>query len=125
MADSISEILSNFKKQDVYSLMLSFLYDLRQVPEYTLLSELCYALDKESLFNMINAFDGQKIQIPTKKEFSEVLQILMLYQYYVVEGRPWKDALAEAHIDSSSGKAAHNKIEKMKELLTKYNYGNR
>ena len=55
------------------------MYDLRKVPEYTTLSELCYLLDVESFMKLLKYFGGQTIKIPTKEEFSDIIQVLLLY----------------------------------------------
>ena len=46
-------------------------------------------------------------------------------QYYEIEKRPWKDCVKLAGLDTSSGKLAHNKLEKLKNTMTTYNFGNR
>ena len=121
----LNEIVSNLQKQDVYAIVCSFLYDLKDIPEYSTLSELCYLLNKESFMNLINYFGGQTVRIPTKQELSDMIQILLLFQFYEIEKRPWKDAVLLAGFDSSKGKYAKNQLEKLKETMAKYNFGNR
>lgn len=125
MSQTVNELVSKMSEQDVYSIMLSLMYDLRKVPEYTTLSELCYLLDVDSFMKFIRYFGGQTIKVPTKEEFSDVVQILLLFQYYEIEKRPWKDAVALAGFDSNRGKSARNKLDKLKETFEKYNFGNR
>lgn len=125
LSQTANELVSKMAEQDVYSILLSLMYDLRKVPEYTILSELCYLLDVESFMKFVKYFGGQTIKVPTKEEFSEVVQILLLYQYYEIEQRPWKDAVELAGFDSNHGKLAKNKLQKLKETLEKYNFGNR
>ena len=125
MADNINELMSRLTKPDVYSVLCSFLYDLKEVPEYTTLSELCYLVDIDSFMNLLQYFEGQTIKIPTKEEFTEVAQILLLFQYYEIEKRPWKDCVRLVGLDTSSGKMAHNRLDKLKETMGKYNFGNR
>jgi hypothetical protein len=125
MAANVNEVVSKMSEVDVYSVLCSFLYDLKQVPEYTTLSELCYLLDVESLMNLLKYFEGQTIKIPTKQEFAEIIQVLLLFQYYEIEKRPWKDCVKLVGLDTSSGKMAHNNLERLKATMTKYNFGNR
>ena len=122
---NLSEIISNLRKSDVYSVLCSFLYDLHKVPEYTTLSELCYLLDIDSFMNFIKYFAGKTVKVPTKKEFSDAMQVLLLFQYYEIEKRPWKDCLTMCEIPTSKGKLMHNKLDKLKETMKKYNFGNR
>ena len=125
MAANVNELIDKMNDQDVYSVLCSFLYDLKKVPEYAMLSELCYLLDVESFLNLLKYFEGQTIKIPTKDEFAELVQVLLLFQYYEIEKRPWKDCVKLAGLDTSSGKLAHNKLEKLKNTMTTYNFGNR
>jgi len=120
-----TELVSELSKQDVYAVMCSFLYDLRQVPEYSTLSELCYLLDPKSFQNLINYFGGKTFRVPSKEELKDCVQVLRLFQYYEVEHRPWKDAVVLAGFPTSSGKSAKNKLEKLKETMEQYNFGNR
>ena len=122
---NLSEVMSNLRKSDVYSILCRFLYDLHQIPEYTTLSELCYLLDIDSFMNFIKYFSGKTIKVPTKKEFSDAMQVLLLFQYYEIEKRPWKDCLIMCDIPTSKGKLMHNKLDKLKETMQKYNFGNR
>ena len=34
MSNNLNEVVANMQKQDVYSILCSFLYDLKDVPEY-------------------------------------------------------------------------------------------
>lgn len=126
MADTVSEIVGSMTSADVYSALLSFLYDLKNIPEYTLLSELCYLIkDVDSFLNVITYFSGQTVKFPTEEELSDAIQVLKLYQFHEVEGRPWKDAIKLAGFDTSSGKMAMNKLNKLKKAISQYNYNNR
>lgn len=125
MKETVSEIIKDMSKQDVYSIVMSFLFDLKNDPKYTLLSELCYIMDEKSFTNFIECFEGMTIKVPTKKELSELIQVLRLFQLYEVEGRPWKDAVIEVGLDSSSGKMAKNNVNRLKRTFEKYNVGNR
>lgn len=125
MADTVAELMSKTTKPDVYSILCSFLYDLKEVPEYSTLSELCYLLDINSFLNLLKYFEGQTIKIPTKEEFAEVVQILLLFQYYEIEKRPWKDCIKLVGLDTCNGKMAHNKLDRFKKTMQQYNFGNR
>ena len=125
MTENVNEIISKLQKKDIYAVICSFLYDLKDVPEYSTLSELCYLLDTESFLHLINYCSGQTITIPTKQEFSDLVQVLLLFQFYEIEKRPWKDAVKLAGFSSSKGKAAKNKLDKLKQTIKQYNFGNR
>lgn len=125
MSDAV-QITSEIKKLDVYAILCSLLYELHKVPEYSVISEMCYIIkDRESIDKFLSYFSGTTVTFPTKEEFDHAMQVLLLYHYSEVEKRPWKDALALAGYPSSKGKKAHNELNALKETLEKYNIGNR
>ena len=105
--------------------MLSLLYDLRKVKEYATISELCYTLDIDSFMKLIDTFGGQTVTVPTKQELAELIQVVRLFEYFEVEGRPWKESVQRAGLNSSEGKKAANKLSALKETMKKYKFGNR
>lgn len=85
--------LDNLKLSDIYSLMLFILYKIKEIPEYAVLSELCYLLDSSALHRLLAYFAGKTITIPTEEEFTTLTNALLLYQYVNIESR----SLAEAY----------------------------
>ncbi len=125
MTDGINKVLSKFKEQDVYALLCGYLFEFKNVPEYSVISELAYLLDRESFVNLIDYFEGQTFKVPTKKDFQNAVRTLLLLQYYEIEGRPWKDSLIAAGFDTSDGRAAQIQLKKLKTTLEKYNFTSR
>ena len=125
MKDSINKVLSKFKEQDVYALICGYLYEFKKIPEYSIISELAYLLNSESFVNLVNYFEGQTFTVPTKDEFQSAIKVLLLLQYYEVEGRPWKESLIEAGYETCDGKAAQLQLNKLKTCIDKYNFNNR
>ena len=125
MKTGIKANLNLLHLSDIYSLMLFIIYKIQDIPEYAVLSELCYLLDGANLTRLLTYFAGKTVTFPTKEEFVDAVRMVKLYQYYEIEKRPWKDCVILAGYESSSGKLAHNKLEKLKETLEKYNFGNR
>lgn len=125
MTDGINKVLSKFKEQDVYALLCGYLFEFKNVPEYSIISELAYLLDRESFVNLIDYFEGQTFKVPTKKDFQNAIRTLLLLQYYEIEGRPWKDSLVAAGFDTSDGRAAQIQLKKLKTTLEKYNFTSR
>jgi hypothetical protein len=125
MNDNINKVLSKFKESDVYALICGYLYEFKEIPEYSIISELAYLLSAESFVNLITYFEGQTFKIPTKAEFQNAIRTLLLLQYFEIEGKPWKDSLVEAGFDTSDGRAAQIQLNKLKATLDKYRYGNR
>lgn len=125
MASSVTDLLSKFNEPDIYSVLCSYLYEFKSVPEYSTLCELVYLLDSKSFTNLIKYFEGQTITIPTREEFRSCIRVLLLFQYFEIEKKPWKESLQAAGFQSSEGKAAQNQLAKLKSVIQEYNYGNR
>lgn len=126
MADTSIETIKSLSDAGIYSAILGFLYELKKIPEYSLLSEISFLTnDSESFLNLMEYFAGKTITFPTENELADMLKIIRLYQAYRIEGRPWKDAIKIVGFDSSSGKLAKNKLCKFEEMLKKYNFGSR
>ncbi len=94
MKTSIKANLNVLHLSDIYSLMLFIIYKLQDVPEYAVLSELCYLLDGNNLTRLLTYFAGRTIKIPTEDEFATMVNALLLYQYINIEGNSLVDAQA-------------------------------
>lgn len=95
MATNIKQELNNLQLSDVYALMLFVLYKVQDIPEYKVLSELCYLLDSRSLTRMLTYFAGKTITIPTESEFKVLSNALLLYNKVNIEGKELPKALKE------------------------------
>ena len=95
MTTSIKENLNTLELSDVYSLMLFVLYKVQDIPEYAVLSELCYLLDSRSLTRLFTYFAGKTITIPTESEFKILTNLLLLYQKVNLDRKSYSDAIAE------------------------------
>lgn len=90
---SIKKNILKLKQSDIYTLMLFVLFRVRELPEYSTLSEMAYILDKDSLLKLCEYFGGMTIQIPTINELQSILYSLTLYQYINVENIPYELAI--------------------------------
>lgn len=122
---STANLLSKFKEPDVYAILCGFLYEFKEIPEYSILSELTYLMDSKSFINLIKYFEGQTIRIPTKEEFQSAVKVLLLLQYFEIEKKPWRESLQLAGFQTSEGRSAQKKLDKLKETLNTYNFTNR
>ena len=89
----VKQEVLKLKQSDIYSLMLFVLFKLRDIKEYSTISELSYVLDKDNLLNLCEYFGGLTIKIPTILELELVVYSLMLYQYVNVEHKDINEAL--------------------------------
>lgn len=87
-----------FKEDDMLSISMFLLYKLVDSPDYSILGELPYILDKTNLLNLCAYFGGRTIKVPTLQELNSVLKLLMLYQYNKVEKIPYSEALKKLDI---------------------------
>ena len=100
--ENINELVSKLKKPDIYSLICGFLFELKEDPKYSTLCELAYLLDIESLLNLMKYYEGQEIKIPTRREFKDCIQLLLLFQYFEVEKKDWKESLELSGFNSGN-----------------------
>ena len=77
---NIIKALEELDKKDIYSLILFILYRLKEIPEYSTLSELVYILDNENFIKLINYYGGKTIRIPKVDELSTILDALLVYE---------------------------------------------
>ena len=92
MKTSIKANLNTLHLSDIYSLMLFIIYKLQDIPEYAVLSELCYLLDGNNMTRLLTYFAGRTIKIPTEDEFATMSNALLLYQYINIEGNTLVEA---------------------------------
>ena len=77
---NIIKALEELDKKDIYSLILFILYRLKEIPEYSTLSELVYILDNENFIRLSNYYVGKTIRIPKVDELSTILNALLVYE---------------------------------------------
>lgn len=119
---SIKSELDNLKTQDVYSLLLFVLYKIRDVEEYSTLSELAYVLDKDNLLNLCEYFGGLTIKIPKIEELEDLVDALLLYQYVDIDNIPYKEALNKIGFQSYKLRDIKKNYNKIKEVLKNYDF---
>lgn len=121
MKKETKEKLQSMQMTDVYSLLLFALYKIKDLPEYSTLSEITYILDGDSLFKFMEYFGGKTIKVPTLAEFKVVVEALLLYQYVNLEGISYNQALKLLDTSEASLKDIKNCYASMVEILNTYN----
>lgn len=117
----IVESLNALNKTDVYSLLLFTLYKLKDTPEYSTLSELCYILEGDNLIKFLSYFGGMTIKIPTLRDMRLLLQGLLLYQNVNIEEGDYNEALKSA-ADEFSEEELQSIYEKIVEVTKNYDF---
>ena len=77
---NILRALEELDKQDIYSLILFTLYKLKDVSEYSILSELIYILDDKSFARFLSYFEGQTIKVPRINDLKNIINALLFYE---------------------------------------------
>lgn len=121
----IKEELEKLQTADIYSLLLFALFKMRDIPEYSSLSELAFVLDKESLLKLFEYFGGLTITIPTIDEMESLVYSLLVYQLVDIEGKEIEDALKMFTHKVHNIKKVESDYFKLKEVLDKYGFRSR
>lgn len=120
--NNMLKAVNAMKERDVYSLLLFVLFRLKDLPEYSTLSELSYILDSKSLMRFLEYYGGMTITIPTADEFRDVIDALLLYQYANLENGD----MAKAHemLDLPKARIAeiHPVYSAIVGILSNYNF---
>lgn len=112
--------------KDTYSLIMFALYKLKDDPKYSTLSELCYLIDRENLFKLLEYFGGLTITIPTYDELKNLVNALYLYNYVDLEKSADLNKTLKRLENNFSDKAeVLQAYAKIHELLDKYHFGDR
>lgn len=119
----IKNEIQKLKECDIYSLMLFALYKIKDVPEYSTLSEMCYILDKKNLLKLCEYFGGLTIKIPTIDELKSLVYTLVLYEYTHMENMTFEDAVKIVGAQCDSVKQLKENYAKLVEILKNYNFG--
>ena len=68
------------------------IYKIQDIPDYAVLSEMCYLLDGANLTRLLTYFAGRTITFPTEEDLSTMTNALLLYQYINIEGNTLVEA---------------------------------
>lgn len=119
---TIKQELNKLKEIDVYSMMLFALYKMKDMEEYSVLSELAYVIDKQNLLNLCEYFGGLTIRIPTIDELESLLNSMMIYQYVEIDGMSYDDAVKSIGFDSSELRSIKKNYLKLCKILNNYSF---
>lgn len=117
--------LEGLEKEDVYSVATALLYSLKDSPKYSVVSELFYILDYKNFLNLIKYFGGMEIRIPSSDEISDLLRVLLLYQYRKVDELSWEDSLARSGFSTDESNSARVKMTQLEKILKSQDLGRR
>ena len=119
---TIKEELNQLKETDTYSMLLFVLYQMKNLPEYSVLSELAYILDKQNLLNLCEYFGGLTIEIPTIDELESLLNSLLMYQYIDIEGLSYDEAINKIGFNSFDLRKIKKDYTRLNRILENYSF---
>ncbi len=90
--------IAQLDSYEIYTLVLFALYKMTKLPEYSVLSELFFVMDRKTLLKLCAIFGGETIKIPTIEELAILLSALHLYQKIDIEKKPLKEAIKDCNI---------------------------
>lgn len=114
--------IEKLNSNDIYSLMLFALFKMRDIKEYSTLSELVYVLDKSSLMKFLECFGGLTITVPTKGELQILINALLLYQLVDIEGKDFNETIETLDVKTFAKKDIEIIYFKLKEILGSYDF---
>ena len=116
----IKHELLHLGETDLWGFLLFALAKLKDLPEYSSLSEFIYILDKKTLFKLCEYYGGTTITIPTVEELESLLMGLLLYQYIDIENKSNQEALSLLNVEDYRKRDIYKIYLKLKELLQNY-----
>lgn len=122
---TIKEQLQKLHEPDLWSLLLFVLFKIKDIPEYSSISELAYILDRKNMLKLCEYFGGSTIQIPTIEEVETMVYGLLVYQYVNIDGMQLDKALASVAKDSVDLKSIKVAYSKIRDTLVNYDLSSR
>lgn len=119
---AIKTELEKLKENDISSLILFSLYKLIENPEYEVLAELPYVLDRKNMFRFLEMFGGMTIRVPTISEMETVTCGLLLYQFVNIEGREYSDSLKEVMRLKPNVSGVREAYQSICEVISNYTF---
>lgn len=110
MGNNIKNNLKDLNSTDIYSLLLFALYKLKDVPEYSTLSNLAYILDKSTLEKFLRHFGGTTISVPHMRDLKLIANCLLLYELVNIEGNELNKSIDSLKINTEYNLAEIKKI---------------
>ena len=119
---NIIKALEELDKKDIYSLILFILYRLKEIPEYSTLSELVYILDNENFIKLINYYGGKTIRIPKVDELSTILDGLLVYEREQNTDLPLSDICKDIGISKKEIPEILKILQLIPQLIDNYDF---
>lgn len=119
----LKEDVNKLRTADIYSLVLFAIFQLKKAPEYAVLSELIYSVDRDSLLNLCKQFGGMTISIPTLEDLEDVLSALLLFCYVDLEHKSVEESLQLLHCSKERSSSLLRIYNTLQATLLEFDFG--
>ena len=119
---NILKALEELDKQDIYSLILFTLYRLKDVSEYSVLSELVYILDEKSFSRFLSYFEGQTIKIPKIQDLKNIVNALLFYERKSNTDLTDDEILSDLNVSEKEKDTLYETINLISEIIKEYDF---
>lgn len=119
---NIIKALEELDKQDIYSLILFTLYKLKDVSEYSVLSELVYILDEKSFSRFLSYFEGQTIKIPRIQDLKNIVNALLFYERKSNTQLTDDEIMFDLNISEKEKPALYETLNLISEIIKEYDF---
>ena len=116
-----SKNLGLLKNKDLYHILLYAIYKCTDDPNYSVISELIYAMDEKSLLNFCSIFGGCTFTVPTIDELKTYINGLLVYQL-MQEGSSFNDAFKETGLNNKYKKDIAKIYTVLKDIIDEYEF---
>lgn len=116
-----SKNIGLLKNEDLYHILLYAIYKCTDNPEYSIISELIYAMDEKSLLNFCSIFGGCTLKVPTIDELKTYTNGLLVYQL-MQEGMSFNDAFKETGMSNKFKKDVAKIYTILKDIIDEYEF---
>lgn len=119
---NIIKALEELDKKDISSLILFTLYKLKDIPEYSTVSELPYILDADSFTRFLNYYGGKVIRVPTVSEFNNIINALLTYEIKENDNKSYEEAMDEVGVPAKNRETILPLIKLLATILNNYDF---
>lgn len=123
--DKLIQVMDRLGEKDIYSVSLFLLNQLGKSQKYATMSELPYLLDQDDLFKLCKYYGGRTIKIPTLAELQHTMRLILLLQFYKIDGKKWSVAVKEAGLKEKEQKdrdTLQRQLTVLEGLLDEYDF---
>ena len=125
MIVSVKTEFNNLSEQDIWSLLLFAMFNMKNDEKYSCISELAFIFDKTTLFKFCEYFGGTTIKVPTISQLELLLKALLLYKYLDIDNIEYDDAIKKLDLHTYTVRDVKDCYYSIKDVLSNYTISHR